>query len=341
MADVAEVAGCSQSTVSVILNNTPGFSISQTTAARVINAAQALGYRMPKRKRMPTKKPRPIGFLVDRMTTSPETVWAIDGAQQALAASGNVLLSAQTLDDEVSVDWALKHFQKQEIAGLIFASVHTRRVELPDLLFELDVPVVLLNCYTYGDPFPTILPGELAAGHTATNHLLKMGHTRIAKITGELHMEAAADRLEGYRRALASADIPYDEALVREGNWQINSGYELTHELMDLPNPPTAIFCASDRIANGCYFALKERGLTVPSDISVVGFDNDELSSHLTPKLSTLELPLSDMGRWAVETITSRNAEPSLEPMRIKLECPLIKRASVAPPPQRKDNATF
>lgn len=340
MADVAEVAGCSQSTVSVIINNTPGFKISPSTAERVFEAAQELGYRVQKRSQPITKKALPVAFLVDRLTTSPESVWAIDGAQQALAASGNVLLSAQTLDDENSVDWALKYFQDQEIAGLIFASVHTRWIELPKRLFEFDVPIVLLNCYADGDPFPTILPGEVAAGHTATNHLIELGHTRIGKITGELWMEAATDRLEGYRRALATADIPFDETLVREGNWQINSGYEKTHELMELANPPTAIFCASDRIANGCYFALKERGLSIPDDVSVIGFDNDEMSSHLSPKLSTLALPLSEMGRWAVGEITSRTAETSQEPPRIKLECPLIKRASTAPPKNQKINGS-
>lgn len=332
MADVAEIAGCSQSTVSVILNNTPGFKISPSTAERVLKAAEELGYRDQKRHKPVSKKTLPLAFLVDRMTTSPETVWAIDGAQQALAASGNVLLSAQTLDDKDSVDWALKYFQDQEIAGLIFASVHTRRVEIPSRLLEFKVPVVLLNCYADGDPFPTILPGEVAAGHTATNYLLNMGHTRIGKITGELWMEAATDRLEGYRRALASADIPYDEDLVREGNWQLNSGYEQTLELMRQSNPPTAIFCASDRIANGCYFALRELGLSVPEDMSVVGFDNEELSAHLVPKLTTVALPLSEMGRWAVNKINSREAETAHEPMRFKLECPLIKRASVAAP---------
>jgi LacI family transcriptional regulator len=101
---------------------------------------------------------------------------------------------------------------------------------------------------------------------------------------------------------------------------------------MDLPHPPTAIFCANDRMAVGCYEALKERGLTIPGDVSVIGFDDEEIARHLTPPLTTLVLPHREMGRWAVEKALSlaRNKSGRFRPA--KLECPLIERASIAPP---------
>src|SRR5690606_32193399 len=101
--------------------------------------------------------------------------------------------------------------------------------------------------------------------------------------------------------ALATADIPFDPTLVVEGNWQLSSGYEATLELMQHHRPPTAIFCGNDRMAIGCYEALKQLGLSIPGDVSVVGFDDEDLASHIMPKLTTLKFPRREMGAWAAE----------------------------------------
>jgi LacI family transcriptional regulator len=145
-------------------------------------------------------------------------------------------------------------------------------------------------------------------------------------------MDAARDRLKGYRQALATADIPYDPALVCEGNWQPSAGYDQTNALMDMPRPPTAIFCSNDRMAVGCYEALKERRLSIPGDVSVIGYDDEEVARHLTPQLTTLVLPHREMGRWAVERGLAMFGERREKYPVAKLECPLIERASIAPP---------
>ena len=150
------------------------------------------------------------------------------------------------------------------VDALIYATIMTRKVEVPAQLYKARVPVVLLNCYSDDRHFPSVCPGEVAGGHRATETLVRAGHRRIAIITGEMWMDAARDRLRGYRQALATADIAYDPALVREGNWQTSAGYEQTQTLMKLKHPPTAIFCSNDRMAVGCYEALKERGLLDP-----------------------------------------------------------------------------
>jgi LacI family transcriptional regulator len=191
---------------------------------------------------------------------------------------------------------------------------------------------VLLNCYTDDRAFASVVPGEVAGGHRATDALIDAGHRRIAIITGELWMDAARDRLKGYRQALATADIPYDPSLVREGNWQTSAGYEQTHVLMDLPRPPTAIFCSNDRMAVGCYEALKERRLAIPDDVSVIGYDDEEVARHLSPQLTTLVLPHREMGRWAVERgFSLAGARRDKYPVT-KIECPLIERQSIASP---------
>jgi LacI family transcriptional regulator len=191
---------------------------------------------------------------------------------------------------------------------------------------------VLLNCYSDDRGFPSVVPGEVAGGHRATEALIEAGHQRIAIITGELWMDAARDRLKGYRQALATADIPYDPVLVREGNWQPSAGYDQTNALMNLPRPPTAIFCSNDRMAVGCYEALKERRLSIPGDVSVIGYDDEEVARHLSPQLTTLVLPHREMGRWAVERGLALVANRREKYPITKLECPLIERASIAGP---------
>jgi LacI family transcriptional regulator len=208
----------------------------------------------------------------------------------------------------------------------------TRQVRVPAILYDAGVPVVLLNCFSADRRFPAVVPGEVAGGHLATQVLIDAGHRRIAHITGEMWMDAARDRLKGYRDALANADIPYDPDLVVEGNWQPSAGFENTRALMSLPNPPTAIFCSNDRMAVGCYEALKELGFRIPEDVSVVGYDDDEVSRHLSPQLTTLVLPHRGMGRWAVEKALSHPDARREKYHIVKFDCPLIERDSIAPP---------
>lgn len=171
-----------------------------------------------------------------------------------------------------------------------------------------------------------MIPGEVMGGFAATEALLKKGYRRIAFIDGEMWMEAAKDRLTGYRNALTTHEIPIDEALIREGNFLPSGGYEQTLALLDEGLSFDAIFCANDLTAVGCYEALKERGLRIPDDVAVMGYDDQEIAQHLNPALSTVLLPHREMGQWAVDFLLSRTSRSS---QRVyKLECPLVMRES-------------
>jgi LacI family transcriptional regulator len=301
MTDVARLAECSQSTVSVVLNNTPGIHISSTTRERVFAAARQLKYETARSSTVPGERPLQVAVLFDRIATSPEAVVSIDGIREAAWATGHVVTICESLDNPEMERRALDAVIHSETDLLVYATIMTRKVEVPRRLYTVKPPTVLLNCYSDDRAFPSVVPGEVAGGHRATDALIDAGHQRIAIITGELWMDAARDRLKGYRQALATADIPYDPALVREGNWQPSAGYDQTNALMDLPRPPTAIFCSNDRMAVGCYEALKERRLSIPGDVSVIGYDDEEVARHLSPQLTTLVLPHREMGRWVVE----------------------------------------
>ena len=338
MTDVAKAAGCSQATVSFVLNRTAGMKLSQQTRDRVLETARALGYAMPNfppriasRSRVPLMD-GVIGFAVDQLATSPEAVVAIEGARQASWNAGNIIMVAQTLCDPEMEPRTLKALSNQGISALIYMAIFTREIVPPAYLAELNIPVVLLNCYAADHAYPAVVPSEIAGGQNSTRHLIAQGHRRIATITGEPWMEAAQDRLKGYRRALATADIPFDPDLVVEGDWSASAGYKATMQLLALPERPTAIFCQNDRTAIGCYEALKEVGMTIPDDMSVIGYDDEEICRHLHPPLTSSILPHRAMGMWAVEQLDAPASETKRYPIT-KLECPLVERASVGPPP--------
>ncbi len=334
MTDVANAAGCSQATVSFVLNTTPGVKISPDTRTRVIEAARSLGYAAPSFAHVqtnaadkPTAQHRTIAFLVDQLATSPEAVVAIDGARQGTWAAGDVVLIAQTMNIPEMEEKTVRALVANGADALVYMTIFTRKVDLPPIIRDLPIPVTLLNCYTDDHRFPAIVPAEVTGGQTATRHLIDHGHTRIGLITGEPWMEAARDRLKGYRRALAGAGIAFDPALVVEGNWSASTGYAGTRTLMARADPPTAIFCQNDRMAIGAYEALKEAGLRIPQDVSVVGYDDEEIARHLHPQLTTVILPHRAMGTWAVGP---HPVDQGRKHGVVRMDCPLVQRSSVS-----------
>lgn len=332
MSDVAARAQCSQSTVSVVLNPDSTVKISQQTRERILKAAAELGYRLERPSGSRKGPARQIAVVFDDLTICPEAVTAVDGVRQFTWESGDIVSAYNSHADAEMEERTLAAILRSSPSAIIYTTVRTREVVVPPALYRTDIPVVLLNCYAKDRAFPAIVPGDAAGGSRATELLIAKGHRRIAHITGEAWMEVSRDRLRGYREALATADIPFDPALLREGNWQLSSGYEATLDLMKLARPPTAIFCANDPMAIGCYEALKQLRLRIPEDVSVIGFNDDELASHLMPRLTTLKFPRHEMGL--------RAAERALEPGHgrrdthrlVKIECELVERESVAAP---------
>ncbi|AOF93641.1 LacI family DNA-binding transcriptional regulator [Sinorhizobium sp. RAC02] len=331
MMDVAKAAGCSQATVSVVLNNVTDIKISSDLRVRVLDVAHKLGYGLAspiRRAGLEDIRGGCIGFIVDQLATTPEAVNAIEGARHASWENDVTILVAQTQGRAENERKAVARLLQAGVQGIVYMSIFTRRVSLDAVFDDLSVPLVLLNCYTSDNRFPAVVPDEMTGGRTATTSLIKKGHTRIATIVGESFMEAAQDRLAGYRTALAEAGLNYDDALVAEGNWTPTSGFEATQKLLSLREPPTAIFCQNDKMAMGCFMAIGEAGLRIPQDISVVGYDDDELSRHLRPQLTTLELPHRPMGAWAIEELAkkSRSGHRSLH----KVVCTFIARGSIS-----------
>ena len=328
MMDVASRAGVSQATVSLVLNNIEGARLSDVTKARVIEAARELGYQLVKRgsRQSPADK-SVIAFIVDEISTDPWMGIAFDGVREKAWESGLTVHLAVTRGDRDMEDQVIHSLGQLPLLGMIYGTILTRQLQPPKTLFEL--PSVLLNCYDADRRLPSVIPGDLLGGRAATERLLAAGHRRIGLINGQAGIDASSDRLRGYRQALSSHDVVFDPDLVFPGNWEPSSGYDGTHTLMQLHEPPTAIFCANDMMAVGCFEALNELGLKIPEDIAVIGFDDREIAQFTRPPLTTFVLPHFEMGTTAAEYLIDHAAGLHARPAQIKIECPLVERQSI------------
>ena len=329
MSDVAARLGISQAAVSLVLNDAPGTRISQKTRERVLAVAKELGYQKLKRVSAGSGV---IGFMINELTTSPHLGALFEGAREEAADNGCIVALYGTQGNPEIEAEVLDHLLSRPVVGIIYASLLTQAVHPPARL--LGVPTVLLNCHAAKDVFPSVVPGDVAGAFAATQALLEAGHRRIGILSGEDWIEAARDRMLGFRQALTTFDVAVEPRLIMSGGWTHGSGREQTHRLLDLPDPPTAIFCYCDRMAVGAYEAVRERGLRVPEDLSVVGFDNEPVAVDLSPPLTTVELPTEAMGRWAVTRLLDlvHDAASYTRRRKVKMECRLIARASISPP---------
>lgn len=332
MTDIAKLAGVSQSTVSLVINHMSGAKVSKVTRETVLRIARELGYPVERHAHPAAAQTRNlIVYLTDELTTSPHAMQTIDGAKEAAWEQDClVAVFATRGDPELEAAVFARMLDHPALLGVIYSTIFTRAVTVPAALDA--TPTVLLNCHTRDRGRASVVPSELLGGYTATMHLIENGHSRIGFINGEHWIEAAAERLKGYRQALSTADIPFDPVLVRAGDWQVAAGYEHALSLLDLPQRPTALFCANDLMAIGALDAARERKLSVPRDLSVIGYDDQDIARYTHPPLTTVLLPNYEMGRWAADSLIAQcRANPSAKAI-IKMECPLVARDSVAPP---------
>jgi LacI family transcriptional regulator len=203
-------------------------------------------------------------------------------------------------------------------------------------LREADIPFVVVDPVNLPEPdLPGVGATNWAGGIAATGHLIECGHTRIAAIGGPEGYLCTHARIDGYRSALERAGLKYDPELVRHGDFQYEVGFLRADSLLDLARPPTAIFAGSDQQALGVYEAARKRGLRVPQELSVVGFDDLPMSAWSSPPLTTVRQPLGEIGRVAAEMLGTLIEGLTLSSRRIELATELVVRASTAPPARR------
>jgi LacI family transcriptional regulator len=343
--DVAASAGVSVSTVSLVLNDVPGARVSKETRDRVLRTARRMGYATNAIARsLRTRRTRTLGFVSDVIATTPYAGRLIQGAQDAAARAGHLLFLVNTGGASDLESRALTTLGAQQVDGIIYATMYHRVVDLATALDP--ARLVLLDARPATGSVPFVVPDEHGGALAATSELIRHGHRRIGFVTDHLAVPAAVGRMAGYRAALADAGLPFRPELVVAEDSDTAGGYRAVCRLLEGPDRPTAVFCFNDRMAMGAYLAAHQNALRVADDLSIVGFDDQELiAAALMPGLTTVALPHYAMGEWAVQTLLAILAgEPTGRPdggggsptihRHVVMPCPLVRRRSVGPPPR-------
>ena len=327
ISEIADLARVSVPTVSKVLNGRTG--VSDETRAKVSRLLDAHGYR-----RRGTDRRQRVG-LIDFVVRDLDSVWAmplVAGAEHEAARHGFNLVITSTHGRSIGTMQWVRQLAARRTDAVVVVVSEVRPWAISELA-KLNTPIVLVDPVGFTNvPMPTIAATNWAGGATATEHLLAMGHTRIGIITGPEDLMCARDRRDGYRAALTRAGIPHDLALERVGDFLPQPGYERALELLTLPDPPTAIFACADRTAAGAYRAAKELGLSIPGDVSIVGFDDVAIAQWLEPPLTTIHQPLEEMAREAIRAAVERINGADPESSRIELATSLVVRESTSPP---------
>ena len=333
--DVAESAGFSVTTVSHVLNDVPGKRIADSTRQRIHEVADRLGYR-PNRlaQGLRSQRTHTIGFVSDNVVTTPFAGQMILGAQQAAAEAGSLLMLLSSDGNAELEDVEVRALIDRQVDGIVYASMFHRVLTPPSRLRS--TRAVLLDARTEDGEFSSVVPDEVGGARSAVQELLSHGHRRIGFLTDSADVPATRGRLVGYRQALEVYGVAFDPALVRATTGDSVGGFGAARALLSAAERPTGLFCYNDRMAFGAYQATADLGLSVPHDVSIMGFDDQEiLSASLRPGLTTMALPHYDMGQWAVKTLLEQiNNDGDVSVVHQLLPCPLVRRASVSSPPR-------
>lgn len=330
--EVAARAGVSEAVVSYVVNNGPR-PVSPETQMKVEKAIKELGYYPSELARsFRRQQTATIGLIIPNLT-NPVYSEIAASLESVCAAEGYMVILCGTGRDPHKEKEFAKILRAKHVDGVVLSPsaapqavlAPLQHAGIPTVVLEHDLPET--HCIAIDD---------LQGGRLATQHLLSLGHRRIGLIKREPLSALSSLRFTGYREMLAEAGIPFDPALVIESKAGHAAGYNAMQKLLALPDPPTAVFTHNDLLALAAMHAIQDAGLVVPTDISVVGYDDTTSSSYFNPPLTTVKFPVAEMGHRAGQIIVKlAQKEGSLPAQTITLPVELIVRASTAPPSKK------
>ncbi|HLG77301.1 MAG TPA: LacI family DNA-binding transcriptional regulator [Ktedonobacteraceae bacterium] len=327
--DVADEAGVSYSTVSRVVNNKS--NVNPQTRERVLRAMAQLGYvGNVSARSLAGGSSRVVGLLVDNLNTS-YMGEIIRGIDDALEANNYNLMLYTTHQRKTKESAYVTKLTRNFADGLLLVLPRNERAYL-ETLHQRRFPHVLVDYQGYNQHVPCVVTTNRKGAYDATTYLIHLGHRRIGFITGTMEFGCAQERLAGYQAALNDQGIAFDPQLVCEGDFLQPQGYACARKLLSLPVPPTALFVSNDVMAFGAMEAARERGLQLPRDLSIIGFDDIPQAAHVHPPLTTVRQPLEEMGRSAANLLLKYIADPLAEVERVELPTELIIRESCQVP---------
>ena len=298
--DIARGANVSHSTVSRALRNSP--LVNQQTAEKIQRIARETGYRPSAAARsLVTRHSETIGVVVTNIA-DPFVAEVVSGIEDAADEHGfSVFLANSNAEPEREVR-VVHSFEERRVDGIIVTASRVGALYVP-LLSHMRVPIVLLNNQHPSQFAHSVMIANVQAGLDATRHLIELGHRRIAYLGDRHGHQSDTERFAGYRQAVEEAGLPLEPLIVTHGDGKPEAARTAMAYLLALPQPPTAVFCYNDLSALGAIRQIRDSGLHVPADLSVVGFDDLYISQYMDPPLTTVRQPMRQMGRMAMETL--------------------------------------
>ncbi|MDQ0229241.1 LacI family DNA-binding transcriptional regulator [Metabacillus malikii] len=324
MSDVALKANVSTATVSRVLHSPE--TVKEQTRQKVLNAIKELNYQPNILARQLRKNETKTILVVVPNIMNTVFLGIIEGIEAEASKNQYKVLLGNTNND-VKKEYGLIDLLKQkQTDGMILFSARLEE----DILHELSeqYPIVLTADFIDGLKVPTVSIDNISSSRKAVLHLISLGHTRIAHISGPLSNSSARDRFKGYEQALYQHSMEVGSMLVQEGDYSLESGYNQMRKLLALEKMPTAVFAANDEMAIGAIKAAKEHGLNIPQDLAIVGFDNIHFSSIFEPRLTTIAQPLFKMGQLSMKLLLAQINGSVSEKTQYILESELIIRDS-------------
>lgn len=326
LAEVATAAGVSVATVSKVLNDR--VDVSPETRRRVQEHLRSADYRAVNR----TARNSGLIEVAFPAWQNAYMVTVLEGVNVAAQSVGyEVVIGPPVRDGRVDLD--LRRLRAADRGGAILITVDA---SLPSIQAIVDdgFPLVVIDPVRVGNATcVTIGATNYAGGVTATEHLLSLGHRRIAHAAGPTTVDVSRARLAGYLSALRAAGAAVDESLITHAEFDYEAGRAVAHALLDRPDRPTAIFAAADEIAMGLLEEARRRSILVPQELSIIGFDDSFMASRTTPPLTTIAQPLMEMGQVATRSLTQLIDNSIIGTRHIELSTRLVVRDSTAPPP--------
>ena len=324
--DVAREANVSMATVSRVVNGNP--NVKPTTRKKVLEAIDRLGYRPNAVARgLASKKTTTVGVIIPDISSIFFSELARGIEDIATMYKYNIILS----NSDQNTDKELHLFNTmlgKQVDGIVFMGGNIKE-ELVQEFEKSPVPLVLAASFDKEDKIPAVTIDYEQAAYDAVKTLLETGHNHIGYVSGPFEEPVNGEKkLDGYKRALAEAGMPFEEELVVEGDYTYDSGIEAVEKLLTLSNRPTAIFVGTDEMALGVIHGAQDKGLQIPEDIEVVGFDNTRLATMVRPQLTTVVQPMYDIGAVAMRLLTKLMNKEIVEETNVVLPHRIEKRRS-------------
>ncbi|TMX33234.1 substrate-binding domain-containing protein [Vibrio sp. Hep-1b-8] len=327
MKDIAKLAGVSTSTVSHVINKSR--YVSEEISVRVNSAAQQLNYRPSALARsLKVNRTKTIGMLVTT-STNPFFGEVVKGVERSCYHQGYNLILCNTEGDLERMRESINTLLQKRVDGLILmcSSLEGERIEV----FEQypDIPVVVMDWGPMLFTSDKIQDNSLRGGYLAAKHLIDSGHTEIGCITGPLVKHQAQMRYEGYKRALNESGLDFNANWIIEADFECEGGFEAFNKMLAKGRLPSAIFVCNDMMAMGVINAANAKGIRIPEDISIIGYDDIHIAKFMSPSLTTIHQPKYRLGKAAVEALLNRLEKGATDAQVVQLEPTLVERATV------------